>query len=883
MNVNGQQWKRKVTQQLGWVRAEQQRLKTEPAASSTAFETLQRLESLGTAKTIRPSNKPVETKTKRYQEESNQQLLDTIDYQAISLRSQSRYYEPRPLEVAVVCSEFMHAYYQDAFHLHYVNADTFEDVFSRKIDLFLVITSWKGLQGDDWKGVATPKSKKRTLLLQMMREVKQQGIPVVFQSTEDPSNFDRFSELAKQADYVLTSDEAMLPEYQVLCGHDRIEAVSFGVNPLIHNPLGATRSRKNHVLFAGSWMAKYPERVKDTEVLFDGVMSSSHQLDIVDRNYHLGLPDYHFPDRYVKRVAPAIPYDALQQVSKCYDWVLNLNSIKYSKTMCARRIFESQALGNLIISNYSIAVNNLFPNVFTVHDQQEIKAIVDRTSEEDIERLRAEGIRSVMSSHTVFDRVDQLARMLKLNQQQPARRLLVVLRNPTPALEQQIAKQSIEPDTICHLSELTAAEYRQADLVALLDGGESYGEYYLEDLRNGFKFADADIVRKSLSGQVAYEVLETSGADTGAMVWREHVPFEQFVSGTLSGRTLMMDCFEWNEQHQTKALVAPVLSVVVPIYNNGHHLMYKCFASLKRMDRFDETEIVLVDDGSTDFGTIQAVERIARRHGNVTTYFFETGGSGSASRPRNKGVELARADRVAFLDPDNEVLSDRYAELLDELDQDATLDFAVGHMKKLAEKTSIIALPTIRKKGRTVCENPRAYLLEHRFAVQSIQALVVKRDFLVKHQLEQVVGAVGQDSLFFQEMMLRAERVLLVNRVVHYYYAAVAGSTVNSLTVRFFERSVIRERARAEKFAKYGVLDQYKTKRFEHFFEHWYLVKLRQCSDKDFGPSVASLRTIVGFYEPIQLTTPLVRQFVELADAGKTDAIQELLVEEVTA
>ncbi len=553
MNVNGQQWKRKVTQQLGWVRAEQQRLKTEPAASSTAFETLQRLGSLGTAKTIRPSNKPVETKTKRYQEESNQQLLDTIDYQSIPLRSQSRYYEPRPLEVAVVCSEFMHAYYQDAFHLHYVNADTFEDVFSRKIDLFLVITSWKGLQGDDWKGVATPKSKKRTLLLQMMREVKQQGIPVVFQSTEDPSNFDRFSELAKQADYVLTSDEAMLPEYQVLCGHDRIEAVSFGVNPLIHNPLGATRSRKNHVLFAGSWMAKYPERVKDTEVLFDGVMSSSHQLDIVDRNYHLGLPDYHFPDRYVKRVAPAIPYDALQQVSKCYDWVLNLNSIKYSKTMCARRIFESQALGNLIISNYSIAVNNLFPNVFTVHDQQEIKAIVERTSEEDIERLRAEGIRSVMSSHTVFDRVDQLARMLKLNQQQPARRLLVVLRNPTPALEQMIAKQSIEADTICHLSELTAAEYRQADLVALLDGGESYGEYYLEDLRNGFKFADADIVRKSLSGQAAYEVFETSGADTGAMVWREHVPFEQFVSGTLSGRTLMLDRFEWNEQYQTKA------------------------------------------------------------------------------------------------------------------------------------------------------------------------------------------------------------------------------------------------------------------------------------------------------------------------------------------
>nr|WP_251027293.1 MULTISPECIES: glycosyltransferase [unclassified Exiguobacterium] len=365
------------------------------------------------------------------------------------------------------------------------------------------------------------------------------------------------------------------------------------------------------------------------------------------------------------------------------------------------------------------------------------------------------------------------------------------------------------------------------------------------------------------------------------MIWREAFPYEQFTEGKIEGATLFLDALEWNEGGGTAVIESPVLSVVVPIFNNGKYLTYKCFASLKRMDRFEEAEIILVDDGSTDRFTRQAIDRLARRHGNVVTYLFPTGGSGSASRPRNKGVELARSERIAFLDPDNEVLSDRYAELLAELDQDQTLDFAVGHMKKLAEKTSIIALPKIRKQGRTVCDQPKAYLLEHRFAVQSIQALVVNRRFLQEHQLEQVVGAVGQDSLFFQEMMLHANRVLLVNRVIHYYYAAVAGSTVNSLTVRFFERSVVREKARAEKFARYGVLDAYKATRFEHFFEHWYLVKLRYCSDKDFAPSVALLRMIVAFYEPMNLTNPLIRQFVELADMKRTDAIQTLLLEEV--
>lgn len=861
-------------QQLDWVREEQKRLGSETTASKEALERLRQLNVLRIP-TVRTSKNT----TTRYRQKSQGSLLEQLDVSLIPGRTTTRYYDKRPIEMAIVCSEFMYAYYEDAVHLHYVNTHTFEEVFEREIDLFLVVSSWKGLRGDDWKGVATPNSKKRQRLLSMMQEVKAKGIPVVFQSTEDPSNHERFQDVAQAADYVLTSDEAMIPEYRVLCGHDRIMAMPFGVNPLIHNPIGATRSRKKGVLFAGSWMAKYPERVKDTEMLFDGVMQSAHDLDIVDRNYHLDLPAYQFPERYQSRVAPAIPYDALQQVSKCYDWVLNLNSIKYSKTMCARRVYESQALGNLILSNYSIAVNNEFPNIFTVNDAQEATAILERTSQEDIERLRAEGLRAVMTEHTVFERMDQILAFIGRVPETRQHRLLVVVSQDGEAIREVINRQSLTPDEVVSADVLTEQTYDQADLVAWMDGQESYGEYYLEDLVNGFKYSDASIVRKG--NQHPYHLQEMSGSRNGAIVWRSNIGYDAFQADELNGKTLLLDQFEWNEQAVVPTNQTPRLSVVVPIYNNGKHLTYKCFASLTRMNRFMESEILLVDDGSTDIATRQAVERLARRHGNVRTYFFETGGSGSASRPRNKGVEMARADYVTFLDPDNEVLSDRYAFLLQELENDPSLDFVVGHMKKLAEKTSIIALPTIRKQGRIVCEDPKAFLLKYRFAVQSIQALVVRRTFLLEHQLEQVVGAVGQDSLFFQELMLRANRVLLVNRVIHYYYAAVAGSTVNALTVKFFERSVVRERARAEKFARYGVLEEYKETRFEHFFKHWYLVKLRYCSDKDFGPSVALLRTIISFYEPITLTNPLIRQFMELADRQETDRLQHLLLEEV--
>jgi len=422
--MTNQRLERQLEKHLAWVREERRRVEREEAANEHSYESLRALPVLTLPKQL-ATKRGSDTKT--YQANSNRNYLENVAYAGIPLRSGTRFFKKRQLDVAIVCSEFMYAYYEDAWNLHYLNPENEEEVFARHLDLLLVVSSWKGLKGDDWRGIASPESKKRRKLLDMMGRAKQAGIPVVFQSTEDPSNFERFIDIAKAADFIFTSDEAMIPVYRETCGHQNIEAMSFGVNPLIHNPIGATRSMEKRVLFAGSWMAKYPERVKDTTLLFDGVLGSNHGLDIVDRNYHLDLPDYHFPAAYVQHVAPAIPYDTLQQVSKCYDWVLNLNSIKYSPTMCARRIFEAQALGNLIISNYSIAVNNLFPNVFTVHDQKEIGAIVERTTPEDIERLRAEGIRQVMGGHTVYHRIDQLVRLVSGNASSEKRRLLAVI------------------------------------------------------------------------------------------------------------------------------------------------------------------------------------------------------------------------------------------------------------------------------------------------------------------------------------------------------------------------------------------------------------------------------------------------------------------------
>lgn len=97
---------------------------------------------------------------------------------------------------------------------------------------------------------------------------------------------------------------------------------------------------------------------------------------------------------------------------------------------------------------------------------------------------------------------------------------------------------------------------------------------------------------------------------------------------------------------------APRLSVVLPYYNMGAYVE-ECLASVYASD-VPPDEVVLVDDGSTDAGSIArlyALEQDSRHRGLKVVRGHNRGLAGA----RNRGAEAARGQFVAFLDPDDAV------------------------------------------------------------------------------------------------------------------------------------------------------------------------------------------------------------------------------------
>jgi glycosyltransferase involved in cell wall biosynthesis len=92
----------------------------------------------------------------------------------------------------------------------------------------------------------------------------------------------------------------------------------------------------------------------------------------------------------------------------------------------------------------------------------------------------------------------------------------------------------------------------------------------------------------------------------------------------------------------------PSIAVVIPMYNGGRYIE-EALNSVFRQS-VTATEIIVVDDGSTDNGAgVEIVERLAKTH-QLTLLRKPNGGQSSA---RNLGVLKSQSELVAFLDQDD--------------------------------------------------------------------------------------------------------------------------------------------------------------------------------------------------------------------------------------
>lgn len=417
------------------------------------------------------------------------------DIEIIPESNGGKYYVPYRVPVAIIADEFLYNSFKDIADFKYVTPDNYKFVCD-EVEMLLIVTAWRGLH-NEWRFMGTEGSAANHAVYELIRHFKEKEKKIVFYSKEDPPNYHHFLPIAKQCDIIFTSAIEKIEAYKEDCGNDKVYLMKFGINPVYHNPIGCRiKKRKNEVIFSGSWEKKYPVRVKEQEMIFNGVLSAGKKLKIIDRNYELDNWGFLFPIRFYRYISPSIDHEHLQKVHKLYDWAINMNSVRDSRTMFANRIYELQAAGNLIISNESVGVKEQFNEVIIVNCKTDVIAALNAYNDEEVYKRQIEGIRRVMRNETTFDRVGELLNNSGYEVSQPIRKVAVLAEKLTEEIKKNFENQTYPYKILLKMSEDVDKELEECDMVAIWNENSEYGSFYLEDMINAFKYTDCDYITK---------------------------------------------------------------------------------------------------------------------------------------------------------------------------------------------------------------------------------------------------------------------------------------------------------------------------------------------------------------------------------------------------
>lgn len=290
------------------------------------------------------------------------------------------------------------------------------------VDLVFLESAWRGFD-DTWHRKLQKVPPELTALIAASRSA---GVPVVFWNKEDPVHTKAWLPLAREADYVFTSDAECVPSYVAAIGHDRVGVLPFGCAPKLTNPI-ADVPRRQGTSFAGSYYRRYPDRTVDLDML-TGLARERGSLTIYDRNSDNDYADFAFPERFAPYLAPTLPFERISEAYKGYEVGINMNSVRQSPTMFARRAFELMASGTIVLSNYSFGMRLMLGDlVISGEDAAPIKrrlSDLDRPGEAD--RLRTRALRAVLSAHTYDHRLGAVARAVGLRAVPPSPMVTVV-------------------------------------------------------------------------------------------------------------------------------------------------------------------------------------------------------------------------------------------------------------------------------------------------------------------------------------------------------------------------------------------------------------------------------------------------------------------------
>jgi glycosyltransferase involved in cell wall biosynthesis len=195
------------------------------------------------------------------------------------------------------------------------------------------------------------------------------------------------------------------------------------------------------------------------------------------------------------------------------------------------------------------------------------------------------------------------------------------------------------------------------------------------------------------------------------------------------------------------------LTVVVPTFNTGVFLHESLGSIINQSIGFENIEVILVDDKSSDPLTLDIINDYVSKYSNINAIFLDEN-SGFPGKPRNVGIDASTSDYVIVMDHDDSYDLDAFKRLYETITEE-NADIVICNFNQVFEdgiipfKSLFGNIETIKVKN--ISENKNLLSIP-----AAIWTRLFKKSFLKEHNIRFIEGMLAEDVYFGVNTLLNA-------------------------------------------------------------------------------------------------------------------------------
>ena len=212
------------------------------------------------------------------------------------------------------------------------------------------------------------------------------------------------------------------------------------------------------------------------------------------------------------------------------------------------------------------------------------------------------------------------------------------------------------------------------------------------------------------------------------------------------------------------------ISVIVPIYNAQDDLTSAIDSVINQSFGFDNIELILVDDASTD-NSKEIIKGYQKKYNNIKLVEFKHN-SGLPGKPRSAGIDYATSEYIIFLDADDTYKSNAFDILYNAIIKSDS-DFVIAsHYINL--DGDMVKANLISTDEKILCLNPLKD--QKTFNQLSYNHLVApwgkifKKELLINNDIRFPEDSLCEDTYFYFKALINSKKVTILPKDYLYVY-----------------------------------------------------------------------------------------------------------------